>query len=377
VRAVSDAPIVVVGRTLAPHPLDVHGWAARFVVEQALRGAAAPGDSFEIGWEELASGRAPRFTPGGLALVALEPLPPGSLWHQRFPQPGALVVATEGEAFLRDPDAATVALLGRWSQVARAEREGPAGVRALSALWAGATPRVAEDALAALNEIPGLAAKVEDESLERFASGLLDDSRPLALREGLLRLAAQRQLAALRPTIERLARRGDPLEAPALDALGALDGGLPPIRVAALLARPEPAVRAAGARHARGAQLERVAGLVKSDPAPEVRAAAIATILSQRGARGFDVAGQGLFDPDPAVRAAAAGALGALGTAAVPGLLALVKDRSAKAAAAPIAALLLAGSDGRAAVQTISETNPDPEVRKVARLALGQLGEAH
>lgn len=372
-RATEAGPQLVVGVVMDPRPLDDHGWAARLQVEQALAGPATPGQSLPIGWEELARSRPPRFAAGGRILVALAPLPPSSLWHQRFPAGDALAVAGDGQAFLREPDAATISLVARWSKIGASEREGPAGVAALAALWSGAAPAVAEGALERLAQIPGLDGKLYGEAADTLASGLANTARPLPLREGIVRLAGARRLGALQPTLERLARRGDPLEAPAVDALGAIAGGLPADRVRSLLSRPEASLRVVGARWARGPQLDGVSLMVKGDLSPEVRAASVVALFDQQGMAAFDVAAQGLFDPDPAVRAVTAKRIGEVGSTAVPGLVALVEARGMPDAAAPIAALGLTGSAGRSALQQIATTHADRRVRDAARMALGKL----
>jgi len=374
VRTLEAGPQLVVGVVMDPRLLDQSGWTARLQVEQALAGPAQPGQSLQIGWEELARSRPPRFEAGRRVVVALVPLPTSSLWRQRFPTPGVLAVAGDGQAFLREPDAATLSLLERWSKIGTSERDGPAGVAALAALWAGAAPPVAQGALARLAEIPGLDGKVYGEGASMLASGLASPSRSLPLREGVIRLAGERRLFALQPTLESFSRRGDPLEAPALDALGKISLGLPPDRVRNLLSRPEAAIRVVGVRWARGPLLEAVSMMVKADISPEVRAAAVVALFDQQGMTAFDVAAQGLFDPDPAVRAAAARRIGELGPPAVPGLLALLQARAMPEAAALIAALSLAGNEGLDAVQSIAATHPDEKVRAAARLALGKLG---
>ena len=373
VRAVESGPTLVVGTIADPRALDEHGWTARIQVEQTLSGATQAGSTLEIGWEELAKSRPPRFTAGGRALVALGPLPQSSLWHARFPAGGALAVQGDGEAFLRDPDPATISALERWSKLGASEREANAGVWALAALWASAEPSVAEGALARLAEIPGLDGKVYGDAAATLATGLASSARPLPLREALLRLAGERRLGALQPAIEELGQRGDPLEAPALDALATISGGLPEERVRGLLSRHEAAVRAVGVRWARGPLVGSLAPMVKGDPSPEVRAAALIALVDQQEMAAFDVAAQGLFDPDPAVRAVAAKRIGALGAPAVPGLVALVEARSMPEAGAPIAALVFTGGAGRAAVGSIAESHSDPRVRSAARMALGKL----
>ncbi len=340
-------------------------------------GPAQAGQTIRIGWEELARSRPPRFTDGGLVLVALGPLPASSLWRQRFPSGGALAVAADGHAFLRDPDPATVTLLEKWAKTSPREREEAAGVALLAALWATAAPSVSEGALERLAQTPGLEGKLQGEGGASLAAGLADGARPLPLRAAMAQLVSERRLLSLAPSREARAAPGGPLEAPALDALGALSDGLPPDRVRGLLARAEPALRAVGARQARGKLLEPVQKLVKADPAPEVRAAAVVALLDQKGMAAFDVAAGGLLDSDPTVRAAAAKRIGALGAPAVPPLVILTNARNMPEAAAFVGALALTGAEGRAAVKTIAETHRDPKVRDVAKVALGQLGEEH
>lgn len=372
-RGTEDASAVVVGTVTDPQRLDEHGWKARVQVEQGLAGAPQPGEVIEIGWEELAKARPARFQSGGKILVALAPLPQRSLWRTRFPDGGALAVASGGEAFLRDPDAATIAALARWSALGPSEREASAGVAALATLWASAAPSVAEGALARMAEVSGLDAKIQGEAATTLGAGLSNQARPLALREAAVTLAGERRLAALQPALETLARRGHPLEAPALDALAKISGGLPEERVQGLLSRHEAAARAVGARWARGALLSRLAPMVKADPSPDVRAAAVLALLDQQGMAAFDTAAQGLFDPDAGVRAVAAKGIGSLGPPAVPGLVALIEARGMPEAGAPIAALALSGSSGRAALESLAVRHPDHRVRDAARLSLGRL----
>jgi hypothetical protein len=77
VRAIEEGSQLVLGSIHEPRALDAHGWAARLQVEQALQGPARPGQSLEIGWEELARGRPTRFAEGSARGAAAElPLAP-------------------------------------------------------------------------------------------------------------------------------------------------------------------------------------------------------------------------------------------------------------------------------------------------------------
>lgn len=371
VRAAETASRVVLGTVRAPTALDTSGQAASLEVERVLSGVGRPGERLRFGWEELARSRPPRFAEGSRIVVALQPMPSSSLWRRRFPE-GGDVVGADGNGFLRDPDPRTLDLLEAWARLAPQHREGEPGATALSALAAGATPALAAGALARLSEIPGLESRLSSDGAAHLLAALDDGQRPEALRRQIVDLAAARRLGALRPAVAQHAKPRDPLEAPALDALRALDGTLPPERVRSLLGRSEPAVRAAGVRAARGPDLDRVVRLLATDTAGEVRLAAVEVLVSERGLASFEATSLALFDPDAGVRAGAARALSSLGAPAVPGLEALLAGRQMPAAGAVLGALVLAGPEGQAAVQKASERHADPTVRAAAALALGR-----
>ncbi len=381
--AAETATATVVGVVRRPVHVDLHGFGAELEIERTLAGAAPGGVTQRIGWEELAPSRPARFADGDRILVALAPLPSASIWLQRFPvstgSAPVLAVAADGDAFLRAPDAETVARLERFLVLEAAARDGAPGAGALAGIVAGAQPVLATSAVARLDQIAGLDAKLETEAREQLQTAALDPNRPREVRVALLELFGRRRLIAFRPTLEQLAQPGSPLEADALAALGALDGGLSPEVAERLLTRGDPAVRVVAVRYVTGPKAEeRVAGLVRSDPSPEVRAAATQAIVARRGAGAVQDALPALSDPDRSVRAAGAYALGAIGEPAVPALKQLALSRGPGDADAAIAALSLAGKPGIIALVEISKTHPSPKVRTLAEFALGKApGENH
>ena len=362
-----------------PKQLDQHGYAAELEVERVVAGdPALAGQRLRIGWEELAPRRRPRFEEAGRILVALDPLPTWSLWRQRFPEGGAWAVAERGQAFLRDPDAATATHLARYLSLPGSERDGAPGVEALIALVAGAHPDVAGAALVRLRRAPGLAKRMSEAARAQLGAALRDATRPRELRAAALELVGARELEALRPVVAELAAPGSALEAPATAALAELDGGLALERVESLLRSADPALRVVGVRHARGTVAEgRLSSLIRTDPDPEVRKAAVRSIVAWRGEAALGDAEAALFDAEPSVRAVAAQAIGAVGEPAVPRLRGLLEGRGMPDAAAPIAALRFAGPAGMAALQEVAQSHPDEKVRAVARLALGQGADLH
>lgn len=361
--------------------IDLHGYAASLRVERALTGAAEPGQTLRIAWEELSLRRPPRFRDGERVIVALETLPPGSLWSSRFPRRDALAVTAEGRAFLRAPDAATVEGLATYLALAPEMRRESAGADALARLAASADPAIAGAALERLAQVPGLPARLTDEGVRSYAALLGDDRRPLPLRVQALELTGTRRLAALRAEIEALATPGSALEAPALATLARLDSGLPHPLCEQLLEREDAAVRAVVAAHGgAGVSDERLVKLLRLDPAPEVRASAVRTLVARQGSGALETALPVLFDPDPAVRGAAAESIAGLGEAAVPGLRILIEkssDRAPGDLAGPLMTLALTGPEGARALREISVSHPDEKIRAMASFALGRAPGAH
>jgi hypothetical protein len=371
--AAETATATVLGTIEEPVQVDLHGWAAQLGIERVLVGDLAPGSAVQIAWEELSRGRPVRFRDGDRILVALDPLPGASLWSQRFPGRDALAVAARGGAFLRAPDPASVETLAAFLALPREQRPGEPGVEALAELVARAEPPLARAALARLGQLPALDSKISSRARASLTHAIAAEERPEELRAGVLRLIGERKLRSLRPTIELRAREGSPLRAEALAAIAALDRGLPPEQVARLLESGDPAVRAVAVHNAPGTSSEpRLARLLREDPDPQVRAAAVAALLAARGEAAVGSASAALFDGDAAVREAAVLQLASLGEAAVPTLESLVERRAVEEAKAPLAALALTGSPGRAALERIAALHPDQQVRALARAMLGR-----
>jgi hypothetical protein len=367
--AAERASATVVGRVSDVNRIDGSGYAATLHVERVLAGAAP--DAQRIGWEELAPSRPPRLAEGQRVLLALDDLPTSSLWRRRFPAADARVIAAAGDALLVDPSAADCD--GLRADLALG-RTAPVRVRApaLAALAADATLPLAAAAIDALARMAGVAAALDAEAARRLMERARDSGQPVALRRQIVRLTGTARMTAAVPQLEALARPGSGIAPDALRALAAIGDGLPADRVDALLARPEPDLRAVGAECASAAIAEQqLTALVRTDPSPAVRAAAAERLAATRTRWGVDGAVAALADADPSVRGAAAQALAALGAAAVPTLASVARTRPAEARGA-IAALAMAGPPGLGAVEQLATDLTDPRLRDFARLALGR-----
>ena len=370
--ASESALATVLGVVQAPTQVDRHGWQAQLRVERVIGGALAETRP-RIAWEELAPGRPLRFRDGGRVLVALEPLPGGTLWLKRFPDRQGYAVGARGTAFLRDPDAASVDGLAAWLAVPAAERGAAADIEALSGLAAHADPDLSGAALQRLDTVPGLDGRLTPAARDTLAGLLADAARPRELRVALLQMIGLRRLASLHDAVAALDAPESPLRPQAIDALAGIEGGLPRERVEALLASADPDLRAAGARHARDARFTaELRRLLREDPAPQVRAAAVGPLIVSRRAADMDAVTPALFDSDPIVREAAVLGLGSLGEAAVPTLERLAMLHTPPEVAAPLVSLTLAGPAGAKALDRIAANHPDPKARALARTFLGR-----
>lgn len=379
IGAMEAAPATVVGEVLEVQQLDTHGYLGRLRVESALVGKAAPGLELHIAWEELAPSRAVRFAEGDRVLMALEPLPGASIWLGRIPDPDlrtrTVSPALAGDAFLRNPSPGSLDLLSHYLMLEPGIREGPTGVSYLAWLAAVAELPLAASAVARLAEVPALDERLEADGAEALVVALLRTDAPAALQDALLALVEKRRLETLRPALRAQVPADAPPPPLVISALASLDGGLTHEELARL-AEGETSVeeRRVAARWARGTEAaDLLARLVRDDPDPAVRSNAVARLVELEGAGGASRAAAALYDPEPAVRTSAATSLGSLGAAAVPELVTVTERGDRDAAQAAVAGLLLTRSaEGDEALRQIAKDHPDPGVRNLARLALGE-----
>jgi len=372
----AEATVVgVVGEIAA---LDDRSWWAKLEIERSLSGDAAPGDAVPIAWEELARDRPRRFDEGDRVLVVLEPLPGWSIWRTRLAGREAIGIARRGEAFLRDPDAESLGILGRLLARAPEARAAAPGRSDLAALVARGAESLARAAVTELDRSLPAGAELAPAVRTVLAAALLDATRPAQVRTALLSWIARRRLEAFRSELEALLAPGSEQAPDAVAALASLDGGLPAQRAEALLARAEPELRAAVLRHA-GASLPLAAieAHMTGDPAPEVRAAAVRALVQRRGVEAFPAVAPLLARSDSRAGAAAVHALGDLGAPVVPPLVEWILPRSIEEARGGVLALGRAGPSGQLALRGLANEHPDAMVRGLAEFLLGRPPRRH
>jgi HEAT repeat protein len=147
---------------------------------------------------------------------------------------------------------------------------------------------------------------------------------------------------------------------------------LPGEREGALLASPSAAVRAAAASVAGPAQVTRLADLLRRDPAPSVRLAALRRLARLEGPAALESLLDAFDDADPAVRNEAALHAAAFGPEVVPRLQD-VAGWPWPASQSAVLGLSHSNNDAaRAVLAKLAEEHPDERVRTLAQIALGR-----
>lgn len=375
VEALEAAPLTVVGTIEERSALDARAWRALVRVESALVGEAGP-EPIVIAWEELASARSPRFANGDRVLLALEPLPGGSLWRKRMGDPGALLaargVAQRGTAFLRAPSLGSLSVLRHYLALPPDLRAGPTGQHHLVALAADAERALAVSAANRLSRLSGEATLTAEEA-KLVLRALVRADSDVALASPLLSWVERRQPAGLAPALD--AALSPPSAAPAtlVTARGLLGEGLPAEREKLLLASPSPEQRAAAAGVAGPEQAGRLADLLRNDPAPAVRLAALRRLARLEGLAALDTLLDAFDDDDETVRNDAAQHAAAFGPEAVPRLREVAARWPWPASQTAVVALRHANSpESRAVLVELADADVDERVRTLAAISLGR-----
>jgi hypothetical protein len=381
--AIAEAPRVVVAEVQGVEALVHAGYRATLDVERSLEPEVPSPGSLTVAWEEPAPSMPPRLVAGRRILLALAPLPTASIWAARVPDPEArgelLAIAGDGAGYLVRPSMAELDVLEHYRRVGAEARSGDAGVLHLSRLCAVAQPRLAAAATAALDAFPGLADHVTPGAAVALVDALLREDVP-AVRDRLLETIGRTRPEALRgPLLARLRAAGDAPPAVLYAALGALDGGLADDTALPLLASPAVDTRVAAARHASGPRARSVLRtMLRDDPAPAVRAAAVSRLVTVDGEAALPDATRALEDSAPEVRLAAARASARLDPEAVGPLRDVALHGPADAARAALAALSLMGEEAHLILAELAAEHPDPGMRTLAGIAVGQpIGDRH
>jgi hypothetical protein len=384
-EAMESGAVVVVGRMERVERLDTHSYAAHVTIETVL---GSPSESVDesgpirIAWEELSTGRPPRFANGDRVLVCLEPLGSASIWTQRIPDPTTREhtagIAMNGDAFLRQPGLGAVDVLHHYLSLTPEDRETTTGVGHLVSLAKSARPPLAASAARRLATVEELDSKLTARTAAKLTRALARED----LESDFARLWSPALSEAESPRLERALRDAvrRNLGSPRLFEALASVGGLSEADAAVLRSHEDPRYRVVLARTSPDPAVLR--SLIRGDPAAPVRSAALARLVKLQRTEALEDALAALADADAGVRAVAARRAGDLGNAAVSGLESVAYGTfepcagSLDAPRSAIAGLSRSGTLGRRALAKIAREHPDESLRLLARIALGEL-ETH
>jgi HEAT repeats len=241
----------------------------------------------------------------------------------------------------------------------------------------GPSPRLRADALTTLEQRRELQPLLDTARLARLKPWLADDHQPLAERaQVLVRLARLRAPGVV--DVAQASANGGPLQPAAVDALVSLDQLPPADRLLAWAGSSDEALRVAASRGlvkiASPAAFAKLGELLDRDPSDNVRLAILQALGGVDDDRAVALLAAELGKTDKARISAAAEALARIKSdAAIAALGAALEKGTTDAQAA--AAFGLKRSGMRRGTEILKEqeaSHPDPAVRRLCKLALGE-----
>jgi HEAT repeat protein len=350
---------------------------------EVLKGEVALGSPIALVEERVFGSERPYFAVGGEALVLAVPLPSYSYYRETLPAGSYLrwtdpKESAEDIAALADPAAAAVV-----SRYLALRTDPPALARYLATVLGSPLRRLRADALATIVAHHDVAAALDADALAPVRTVLGDERLPLTERGHILIELARAGAPGAGTLAEEIAARRGPLEAAAADALVSLKRTPPEGRLLAWSRGDDPALRIAAVRGLAGASsrtaFERIAAIVQHDSAREVRIAALAALGSAHDPRAVPVLAGAMQSDDRDELLAASGSLARIGTPeAIRALGRTLREGSFEAESAAAFALKQSGkADAEAILREQRDLHPDPQVRRVIKLALGEHLEEH
>ncbi len=352
-------------------------------VTRSLKGAATEGELIELAQEMLFASTKPLFSAGTETLVFAVPLPNYSSFAAALPKGTywrwAERLATAPDVVALTEPALADAVAGYFAAQGDAEALADFLVHAV----VGTNARVRDDALMDIGRRREVAPLLDAGRLQPVDAWLHDASRPPLERARALVQLARGRAAGIVPIAESLAGAAGPLQAPAIDAL--ITVGQPPAvaRLLVLSRSPDEPLRLVASRglaaEASPAALDRLAEQLAQEPSPSVRVAIMEAFGRAPNPRLVTLAAAELTRSDKTIAGAAAEALVRQGTPeAIAALRKTLEEGQPDArTAAAFALKRINRAETDEILEDVEKTHPDPEVRRLCRLALGESMHEH
>jgi HEAT repeat protein len=376
--------LVVRGTVEAVTPFDAAKLQVfRIKVDRVLKGDVAVGDTVALAQEMLFESTKPYFSPGTDTLILAVPLPNYSAFRKVLPT-GTYWRWTE-----RLETAADVAMLGDpalTEGVARylaTRADAEASADFLTATLIGGSARLRHDALVVIGQRPEIPPLLDTGRLQPLAAWLQDERQPVPERALVIVNLARDGAPGIVSLARDLTAVTGSLQAPAVDALVSMNEVPPLDRLVGWTKSSDEALRLAASRGlAKGgspAALDRLGEMLEHETSGNVRLAIVQGLGSVASERAVGMLARELAKPDKTVGTAAADSLGRLATPeAIAALGAALEKGSSDAQAASAFALKRSGTrDGLEILEHQEANHPDPNVRRLCQLALGESMHTH
>lgn len=355
----------------------------RIQVTRALKGDAAAGETIDLAQEMLFETTRPYFGVGTETLIFAVPLPDYSSFREVLPA-GRYWRWTE--RLETTPDVAPLADEALTESVAaylRATEDPEALADFVVRAIVGPSGRVRQDALTLAGTRHEMVPLLDARRLAPLSAWLASEGTPVPERAAALVALARMKVPGVVELAEALTVNDNPLQAAAVDALVTIEKPPPDQQLLAWSQSRDDALRLAAARglakSASDAALDRIATLLETEGTSAVRLAIIRAIARTPSPRIVPLLAAELGKPDKEITLAAADALVQQGTdSAVTVLTKALEEGSENAQlAAAFALKRMNRHDTDEILERVERTHPDPKVRRLCKLALGESMHEH
>ena len=353
---------------------------AHLRVSQQLKGTMETGDLKVIEQRNFPS-VPPVLRTGRRVVALLEPAPVTSQLRRSLPQGAYYSLLAERWGLIDLPDAdterAVLEAVGGWVTLARDdeqdESQRAASVRRLVFLELGArNERLVEDGTTGLADLSGLEGSLTAAEQDIIARTLRREELPERIRIALVETIAQARLRSLAPVLSDLPGAGPELLRASIAARVRLGATRKSADLVAALRDDDPAARLAAIHELTesgpSGTLAEVADLAVSDPARDVRLAAIEALEKAGSPEVLPALGKTFSDADPGIRQRSAQAIHQIGGREAASLLADLAFTGPSDAQRQAVVLLIALGISRddPLITRIRDTHPNQAIRDLA-----------
>lgn len=381
---VDASALVVRGSVEAVTPYDAAKLRVfRVKVGRVLKGDVTAGEVVQVAQEMLFATTKPYFTAGTESLMPLVPLPNFSSFRKVLPEGSywrwtQRLDTVDDIGFLADPAIAD-AVAAYVAVSDDVEATADYFVRTI----VGTSPLLRRHALAAIAGRRAVVPLLDTGRLAPVASWLRDPRQPVVARADVMVKLARAGAPGMGDVAEALLATENPLLPAALDVVVTLDRLPPPERLFAWSRAPDDALRVAACRGlvkvGTPAAIDRITELLATDTSVNVRVELVKALGHAQDPRVVGVLAAQMTNAEKPVILSAADGLAEIGThEAVVALTDQLEHGRPDAQMA--AAFALKRSGQPEAVQTLEgfeQNHADPQVRRLAKLALGESMHEH